>query len=404
MGITIQNNFEVHISEMDSPFQVGIFLQILHHLIFEKNKRKIVFNFNGVERVFPNTVVPISGIIDFYQKQGIEFECHNTPLFLQKTCFQSPLIVSGNLKEVNRSPLNRIWRFENDSDTNVLSNEILGAISQEVICQEGVIDAMLWCMNEIMDNVIVHAEANYGFVMCQIHKQSKHIAFCVYDNGRGIFNSLKNSIHAPSNDTEAIRLAIQERVTRDKKIGQGNGMWGLSEIVRQNAGQLTIISGSGLYMRTNGDEKMNDHLTALSPENGACLVDFQLKYNKIISITQALNGHQPVNYRTERYEDDSGMIHFKLSEAATGTGTRESGRKIRNDLINMFHDTKKGILIDFEGLTVISSSFADELVGKMLVHFGFAGFNDIVRLKHMNPTIQAIVQRSVAQRMSEAFT
>ncbi len=157
-------------------------------------------------------------------------------------------------------------------------------------------------------------------------------------------------------------------------------------------------------MRSNGDVKTGNQFTCLSPSNGGCLVDFQLNYSKEISLAGALKGHKPVNYRTESFEDDSGAVTFRLADARTGTGTRESGKRIRTDLINMFTDTKKGIVIDFDGLSVISSSFADELVGKMLVHFGFFGFNQIVRLKNMNQTIQAIVERSVAQRMAEAFT
>lgn len=110
------------------------------------------------------------------------------------------------------------------------------------------------------------------------------------------------------------------------------------------------------------------------------------------------------NNRTENFENSSGAVTLRLADAKSGTGTRESGKRIRTDLINMFNETKQGIVIDFDGLSVISSSFADELLGKMLVHFGFMGFNQIVRLKNMNHTIQAIVERSVAQRMAEAFT
>jgi len=296
-----------------------------------------------------------------------------------------------------------IWRFDSDADTNTLGNEMLRAISQSIECEEGIIDALMWCTNEIMDNVIVHANKGDGFVMGQIHEQTKHISFCIYDNGKGIFNSLKDSPHAPENPLNAIELAIQERVTRDRKVGQGNGMWGLSEIVKNNSGRLVIESGSGAYFRSNGAVKTNNQLPYLSSDHGACLVDFQLNYNQKVLLTEALKGHKPVNYRTERFEDDQGLIVIRLADERTGTGTRKSGEKIRTDLINLYKDTQKGIVIDFDGLSVISSSFADELVGKILVHFGFFGFNQIIRLKNMNPVIQTIVERSVAQRMAEAF-
>ena len=52
---------------------------------------------------------------------------------------------------------------------------------------------------------------------------------------------------------------------------------------------------------------------------------------------------------------------------------------------------------------IISSSFADELIGKLVTEFGFYGFNNIFKLKNMNANVQSIVQRSVAQRMMESF-
>jgi len=403
LGITTVGN-KILFAKMDSPFLVGSFLHTVFNLVEKQGYREIVIDCHDVGRAFPNILVPIAGIVDYYTQKGIDFRYENLPYFLEKSHFSAPLVVSENADLLQGNVLNLVWRYETDSDTFVLSTEILRSISQEVVCEEGVIDAMLWCMNEIMDNVIVHSNTNSGFVMGQIHKQTKHIAFCVYDHGRGIYNSLKDSPHAPQNPLEAIELAIQERVTRDKKVGQGNGMWGLSEIVKNNAGRLTIISGSAFYMRSNGDVKTGDQFSYLSPTNGACLVDFQLNYSKEISLADALKGHKPVNYRTESFEDDQGAVTFRLADAKTGTGTRESGKRIRTDLINMFNDTKKGIVIDFDGLSVISSSFADELVGKLLVHLGFFGFNQIVRMKNMNQTIQAIVERSVAQRMAEAFT
>ncbi|MBP6827156.1 MAG: STAS-like domain-containing protein [Saprospiraceae bacterium] len=402
-GITSSGN-RIHFAKMDSPFLVGTFLHSVYNLVEKQGYKEVIIDCLDVGRAFPNILVPIAGIVDYYSQKNIDFRFENLPSFLEKSRFYSPLVVSENQDLLQGNALNLVWRYETDSDTNALSTEILRSISQEVLCEEGVIDALLWCMNEIMDNVIVHSNTSSGFVMGQIHKQTRHIAFCVYDHGQGIFNSLKDSPHAPKNPLEAIQLAIQERVTRDKKVGQGNGMWGLSEIVKKNAGRLTIISGSGFYMRSNGDVKTGDYFNYLSPTNGACLVDFQLNYNKEISLAEALKGHKPVNYRTESFEDDSGAVAFRLADAKTGIGTRESGKRIRTDLINMFNDTKKGIIIDFDGLTVISSSFADELVGKMLVYFGFFGFNQIVRLKNMNQTIQAIVERSVAQRMAESFT
>ena len=94
---------------------------------------------------------------------------------------------------------------------------------------------------------------------------------------------------------------------------------------------------------------------------------------------------------------------YNVKEWHNGAATRLSGEQLRNDIINTFLITKRRIVIDFADLRVISSSFADELLGKLVLEFGFFGFNNIVKLKNMNELIQQIVQRSVAQRMAESL-
>ncbi|MBL7796328.1 MAG: DUF4325 domain-containing protein [Saprospiraceae bacterium] len=395
----------IFVDAMDHPIIVSNLLHALFEATAKKGYGDVVLDFRNVERVFPNVAVPLAGIIDYYVRyREVSFRFDNLPKFLQSTSMDAPKDIADHVGLLKTSPMNIVWRFASDAGVNLLCNELIASVSQSIVCEEGVIDAMMWCLNEIMDNVLQHSGNEYGFIMGQIHKKSRHISFCVYDNGQGIYNSLKSSKHAPTTAIEAIKLSIQERITRDSKVGQGNGMWGLSEIVKNNSGMLSILSGPGLYFRSNGHIETKNDLTYLDAKHHACLVDFQLNYDKRISLTEALKGHKPVNYRTEYFEDDSGTVVYRLADAETGTGTRKSGEKIRNDLINLYNDSKKGIVIDFEGIAVVSSSFADELVGKMIVYFGFFGFNQIVRLKNMNPTIQAVVERSVAQRMAESFT
>jgi len=49
---------------------------------------------------------------------------------------------------------------------------------------------------------------------------------------------------------------------------------------------------------------------------------------------------------------------------------------------------------------MISSSFADELVGKLVAHFGFAAFCQKILLRQINPTIQELINHSVMQRLA----
>lgn len=126
-------------------------------------------------------------------------------------------------------------------------------------------------------------------------------------------------------------------------------------------------------------------------------------YGKEISISKALGGYEPVNLKLESLEDNSGNINIDLHSKESGVGTRTSGEKIRNELINIYKQSSKNISLDFANINIVSSSFADELIGKLVTEFGFYGFNNIFKLKNMNSIVQSIVQRSVAQRMMESY-
>jgi hypothetical protein len=46
-------------------------------------------------------------------------------------------------------------------------------------------------------------------------------------------------------------------------------------------------------------------------------------------------------------------------------------------------------------VSVVSSSFADELIGKLVLEFGFVGFTQRIQPKNMGEIIASIVNRSV---------
>jgi hypothetical protein len=366
-----------------------------------RRKRHYILNFKDAEKAaFPNVCVPLAGICEEMKDNEVDLEYYYLSDYLKKLSIKQPLRFSI---ADNQSVLNRIWKFENSEDIHLLVNSLVTAISQVAVCKNGVLQGLDWSLNEVMDNVLQHSTKSFGYVMAQVHGQSKRIAICVYDSGQGIYNSLKNSIHRPKSPLEALQICVKEGITRDKKIGQGNGLWGLHQIVYENTGSLLITANSALYNLRNTRIYTQENLPTLSVNNGGTIVDFQLSYDKEISVSKALGGHQPTNYQVEELQDDLGNLIYTLSDKASGTGTRQSGQKIRNELINLYHQTQQSIVLNFEGVNV-SSSFADELLGKLVVEFGFYAFTNIFKLWNMNQTVQAIVQRSVAQRMSEGLT
>jgi len=399
-AIITRNDNEIHFHDLTNPKVVSEFIDIINGFRNSVNKH-LVLNFEGTKASFPNVCAPISGIIETLTTQGFSFKFINLSKYLQKLSIDKPLKVNDN-KHAAKNALDKVWRFDSTDEIYFLINSFVDELSQVIICEKGVLDGFEWSINEVLDNVLQHSGKTYGYVMGQVHKRTKHFAFCAYDSGKGIYQSLLNSVHKPKNPGEALALAVQEGITRDKKIGQGNGLWGLHQIVSENTGILNISSGSASYSLTNKESHIFENVQQL-PENEGCIVDFQLDYNKEISISKALGGYEPVNMKIESLEDDFGNVIIDLKYKESGVGTRKSGEKIRNELINIHKQSEKNITLNFKDLNIISSSFADELIGKLVAEFGFYTFNNVFKLKNMNTNVQSIVQRSVAQRMIESF-
>ena len=223
-------------------------------------------------------------------------------------------------------------------------------------------------MCEIMDNVLQHSEESEGFVMIQMHRAARKIAFAVADSGIGIYKSLAASSHRPKTHVDALKLAIKKGVTRDERIGRGNGLWILSETVKHNGGQYTLQSGeAGLHLSSN-------HLTSerilevpsFEKKGGCTFIDFQLSAAQRILLKDILKDQILVDLRLESFEDEFGNHVVKVRELELGTGTRESGEAARIVAQNLLNEGVPHVTFDFGG---IQNDIQPASPTNYLVHF-----------------------------------
>jgi hypothetical protein len=376
----------------------------IKRLHFKFGHKKIIIDLQNIERVFPYPTVPVAGYIHYFKEVlNVDFEFINVPTYLRKIHFLSPDDINKTSTGLGTNFLDRIWLFHTSTDVHMLVNGFLSSIRKSCFVEEGILQACEWGLNEIMDNVIQHSKENVGFVMAQVLKESQVLKVSIFDYGQGIFESLRNSNYKPRHASDAISLAVQEGVTRDKKIGQGNGMWGLYNIIHLNDGMLQITSGNGglnFINRTKTTESYQS-IIMLSPKQQSTAINFDIKLNNPISMKEALGGYEPIDLFIENLEDEHDRIVYRIIDQASGTGTRQSGERIRNEILNIYKSAKKPVILDFEGIGIIASSFADEFIGKLVQDLGLFQFQAAFPMKNMNGTIQAIVQRSLSQRLSE---
>lgn len=397
----VRKDNTISINYLDHSKCVSDFLYAMKDCI-ERGWKNIKIK-SDAPRVFPNACVPICGIIRYYESQGITFDFDfPSDHYLNECGFISPYYQGTPDGKFPDNPFDKIILYDNHEQVYSLSKIFLDCISHEIVCEKGVMDGISWCITEVMDNVITHSEASQGLVMAQLHPQTKHIVFCVYDTGVGIYNSLKKSKHTPQTELDSLSLAMQEGVGDGK--GQGNGLFGLYQIVLHNHGRLTLTSGSSsIMMRETGEIQKFERIPFISYANKGTTVDFQLDLSKeidIVSAFKSIGGFDGFDIRIDdMLSETDEFIHYNVYDNSKGTVTREAGRFIRNDIINILQREERVMLLSFKDVQMVSSSFIDELIAKLFIHLGFTSFNARIRIVGMSPTIKFLCERSLYMRI-----
>lgn len=394
---------DIIVQKMHHPRDVSIFIRNLKPFL----KEDIIDIYFNTHDFYPSACVPISGIVDSLKQQGKKIYMHfDKNTYLGNTNFNLPYNVNEH-KDSLKYPFAKLWKFSTNEEVALLVDSFSNELQALTECSKGLIEGLEWSLNEAMDNVIQHSLTQEGYIMGIFHKSSNYLLLTIFDNGQGIFNSFMNSEYTPRNAIDAISLAIQEGKTRDKKIGQGNGLWGLYNIVQHNKGRLTITShGSALMLKSDGSVNKFEKLPLLNTHSGTTVIDISFNCKEEVSITEALGGYTPIDINLENMIDnDSDNIIFALEEQGVGFGTRQAGERLRNKVINLFERSQYSnkICIDFRNVSIISSSFADEFIGKLILKYGFYKFNSMVKLINTNSTVEAILNRSVCQRMAYMY-
>src|SRR5690606_12925691 len=86
-----------------------------------------------------------------------------------------------------------VWTYRDEEEAQRLANKFVDALVDNVKCENGVVDTFNWCLYEVMDNVFQHSGANEGYVMMQLHKDSRRCAIAIGDSGSGIQLSMVRS-------------------------------------------------------------------------------------------------------------------------------------------------------------------------------------------------------------------
>jgi hypothetical protein len=293
----------------------------------------------------------------------------------------------------------RTSRFSSDQELNSLVNRVVEISLQQLVFAEGVPTAFEWTINEIAGNVLVHAQAP-GFLQVVTYRENRRLVFTVCAAGIGITVTIRDTFKDVGGDVAALELAIRAGVTSKPDFGQGNGLAGSLGIAKESGGVLSITSGRAWLRLLEGNLEARRHFP---PYNGTC-VDMQLPVDKPINLPKVLWGHDPIPHTKLKFEDEKGDLTFSLREYAASFGNRITGETIRNLVTNLLiqHPGHR-VTIQFDGVAVIASSFADELFGTLALELGVVDFGRLVAFENINILCKSLVDTAIQQRLAQGL-
>jgi len=402
----------IYLHNIKNPMVPSIFVARVNDIIYRGFDQVLLTFEDNLDFTFPNVIVPLAGYINFLTNTEVidDFKIYgNLSEYVKGTNFNEPLYVKSHEGQLQQYPFDKIWEFHDEDDVFKIVTIIINEINKRALLADGISNCAEYCLNEVLDNVLQHSGVESGYFMAQYLKGPNTINFSIFDYGLGIYNTLNESnSYFPIGAIDAITMSVKENVTRDKNEHQGNGLFMLHNLVHNNKSRLSICTHDAHYFYEDNQIKKgkwwltNNRNNERNTKNGCTNVSFSLDLNNAVSVKDSL-GHEKIDIRLEMLEDDlTGLINYVVSERSnTGFGTRRSGKRVRLDIINIINETKKTVNIDFEGVGIISSSFADESIGKLVKELGFMRFQKIVQLKNANETITDIINTAVMKRLGE---
>lgn len=263
------------------------------------------------------------------------------------------------------------------------------------------VEAIEWSVNEIADNVLSHSSSAVGGVMQVTSRLDKNmVEFVIADAGVGIPKTLREAHSYYTSDVHALQEAIKEGVTRNSATNMGNGLFGTFRLAELSGGRFGIYSGRASLksMGAGRGTHIKDEKIPFSGSVVECSIN--LGNPELLSEALTFRGKKHSPFSNLDRIDESEKITIKLVDEAMSFGSRIAARPVKSKIVNLLTNTGAKIEIDLEGVTLITSSFADEVFGKVFVELGPLTFMNRVVLLSGSKIVRQLIDRAISQRVA----
>ena len=91
------------------------------------------------------------------------------------------------------------------------------------------------------------------------------------------------------------------------------------------------------------------------------------------------------------------MVIFSFREYGENLGTRPLGKRVREQLLPMI-EQNECVVLDFTGVDVVSNSFADECIAKLLLTIPLSELKSRTTFRGLNPIASESVLTALRRR------
>lgn len=126
---------------------------------------------------------------------------------------------------------------------NAVYGDVVKAMTSHFDIEVSVLQALSYCLYEMMDNVHIHSGKPLGTAMTHYDEQQKVLRILIADDGMGIRASLaENDLYKDITEPEALELCLEDKITDGK--GMGFGLYTTSRLVDSIGQEFILHSGS----------------------------------------------------------------------------------------------------------------------------------------------------------------
>lgn len=390
---------------------------LVQHEVQRSGIDKVTLDFSSCDRAFADGMLPIICGVEAMRERGQKVSVilpRDSSLQRLFTNTSWAHYLDPDIHQPSNTAFDRhmaVHRFVAFEEQRAIVNEVLDVAMRTMSMARDVLEGLEWSFNEVTDNVLNHSQApTGGLVQVTTYRDQGLVGFVVADRGQGILRSMREGYPDLASDKHAIGEAIKAGITRNPDVGQGNGLAGSLRIATLSGGSFALTSGTAQLVvqayKHNTDSKSFERRREQSFQG--TLVSAFIKQNSDFKMADALAfpGYQHARFDIidAKYENEDGSaLIVRMRDETSGFGTRGAGRQVRTKCENLLDaETAMPMLLDWSGVPVISSSFADEFVGKLFVALGPLAFMARVRNVGMEALVRGLVDKAILQRSAQA--